>query len=149
MVRRNPGVVYGLSNILDNAVDFAESRVDRRGALDAATRSIEIRDDGPGYAPDVLLRVGEPYVTTRSAAERDRDSEEGGRARARALHRQDPARALGRAADPVATRPRRRRARWRGSFGRATRLKGVRQCRRSRAPDAPLTDETNSSYIRL
>ena len=37
------------------------------------TRSvIEIRDDGPGYAPDVLLRVGEPYVTTRSAAERAR-----------------------------------------------------------------------------
>src|SRR3954453_1274189 len=27
MGRRNPGVVYGLSNILDNATDFAESRV--------------------------------------------------------------------------------------------------------------------------
>ena len=24
-----------------------------------------IRDDGPGFAPDVLARLGEPYVTTR------------------------------------------------------------------------------------
>jgi two-component system sensor histidine kinase RegB len=39
---------------------------------------LEIRDDGPGYAPDVLLRVGEPYVTTRSAAERSEADEEGG-----------------------------------------------------------------------
>ena len=28
---------------------------------------IEIGDDGPGFAPEVLLRVGEPYVTTRGA----------------------------------------------------------------------------------
>jgi two-component system, sensor histidine kinase RegB len=39
---------------------------------------IEISDDGPGYAADVLLRVGEPYVTTRSAAKRTEDGEDGG-----------------------------------------------------------------------
>ena len=40
-----------------------------RGLLVSDEVLIEIRDDGPGYAPDILLRVGEPYVTTRSAAE--------------------------------------------------------------------------------
>ncbi len=34
----------------------------------AARVTLEIRDDGPGFAPEVLLRVGEPYVSTRSAA---------------------------------------------------------------------------------
>jgi two-component system sensor histidine kinase RegB len=78
MSRRNPGVVYGLSNILDNATDFAESRVTIEASWSPHEVFIEIRDDGPGYAPDILLRVGEPYVTTRSAAERTEDSEEGG-----------------------------------------------------------------------
>jgi two-component system sensor histidine kinase RegB len=73
--RRNPGVVYGLSNIIDNAVDFAQEivRIEARWTPDEVR--IEIRDDGPGYAPDVLLRVGEPYVTTRSAAKRGEDEE--------------------------------------------------------------------------
>ena len=76
--RRNPGVVYGLSNILDNAVDFAESKVDVEARWTRDEVRIEIRDDGPGYAPDVLLRVGEPYVTTRSAADRSDVEEDGG-----------------------------------------------------------------------
>ncbi|QFU14896.1 ActS/PrrB/RegB family redox-sensitive histidine kinase [Microvirga thermotolerans] len=79
MVRRNPGVVYGLSNILDNAADFAETHVIVEASWTAQEVSIEIRDDGPGYAPDILLRVGEPYVTTRSAAKRaEGEEEEGG-----------------------------------------------------------------------
>ncbi|GEP10995.1 ATPase [Methylobacterium gnaphalii] len=66
--RRNPGVMFGLANILDNAVDFAESRVviQARWTLDRV--SLEVRDDGPGFPSEVLLRAGEPYVTTRSPA---------------------------------------------------------------------------------
>lgn len=77
--RRNPGVVYGLSNILDNATDFAASHVVIEACWTPYEVSIEIRDDGPGYAPDILLRVGEPYVTTRSTAERtETNFDEGG-----------------------------------------------------------------------
>ena len=63
--RRNPGLTYGLSNIVDNAVDFANSQVSIAARWSADQVWLEIRDDGPGYSPDVLLRVGEPYVTTR------------------------------------------------------------------------------------
>jgi two-component system, sensor histidine kinase RegB len=76
--RRNPGVVYGLSNILDNAADFATSMVTVEASWSPHEVFIEIRDDGPGYAPDILLRVGEPYVTTRSAAKRSEADEEMG-----------------------------------------------------------------------
>lgn len=64
-VRRNPGLVYGLTNLLDNAVDFAESEVAVEAGWDERSVWIEIRDDGPGFPADVLLRLGEPYVTTR------------------------------------------------------------------------------------
>jgi len=64
--RRNPGVMFGLANIVDNAVDFADTRVliEARWTLDRV--SLEIRDDGAGFSGEVLLRAGEPYVTTRS-----------------------------------------------------------------------------------
>lgn len=64
--RRNPGVLFGLANIVDNAVDFATKQVaiEARWTLDRV--SLEIRDDGPGFSSEVLLRAGEPYVTTRS-----------------------------------------------------------------------------------
>jgi two-component system sensor histidine kinase RegB len=32
---------------------------------DAETIQVAICDDGPGFAPDILARIGEPYVTSR------------------------------------------------------------------------------------
>ena len=71
--RRSPGVMYGLGNLIDNAADFAASTVTLMARWSAETVSIEIGDDGPGFAAEVLLRVGEPYVSTRS--QRDAGSE--------------------------------------------------------------------------
>lgn len=67
---RNPGVLYGLGNIVENAVDFARSTVEARADWDAAAVSVTITDDGPGFAPDILSSLGEPYVTTRAADRR-------------------------------------------------------------------------------
>ena len=75
LCRRSPGLIYGLGNLLDNAVDFAASKVVMSARWTAETVSIELRDDGPGFAPEVLLRIGEPYVTTRG---RGRDGEGSG-----------------------------------------------------------------------
>lgn len=36
----------------------------------ASSVSVTISDDGPGFPPDVLRRLGEPYVTTRKLDER-------------------------------------------------------------------------------
>ena len=71
--RRNPGLLYGLANLVDNAVDFASHTVLIEAAWTENEVRIEIRDDGPGFAPEVLLRVGEPYVTTRGPAQRGDD----------------------------------------------------------------------------
>ncbi|MGZ8406907.1 MAG: ATP-binding protein, partial [Caulobacteraceae bacterium] len=36
---------------------------------DAGHISIEVRDDGPGFSPEVLNRLGQPYVSSRPAPE--------------------------------------------------------------------------------
>ncbi len=65
VMRRNPALLYGLGNLVDNAVDFAESEVRIDGSWSDDRVVIEIADDGPGFPPEVLVRFGEPYVTTR------------------------------------------------------------------------------------
>ncbi|MBB3809790.1 ActS/PrrB/RegB family redox-sensitive histidine kinase [Pseudochelatococcus contaminans] len=67
---RNPGLIYGLGNIIDNAVDFAATRVDVEAHWTASTVTLTVQDDGPGFTPDILLRLGDPYVTTRGAERR-------------------------------------------------------------------------------
>ncbi len=75
---RNPGLLYGLGNILENAVDFATSEVQIEARWDDAGVSVAIMDDGPGFSPDIVGRLGEPYVTTRRLGERQTDAEGGG-----------------------------------------------------------------------
>jgi two-component system, sensor histidine kinase RegB len=62
---RRPGIVYGLGNLIENAVDFAKETVEITARWDERELMIVIADDGPGFPPDVLDRLGEPYVTTR------------------------------------------------------------------------------------
>ena len=62
---RNPAIRYGLGNLIENAVDFANKRVEILAQWTAAEVRITISDDGPGFAPEVLDRIGAPYVTHR------------------------------------------------------------------------------------
>ena len=64
--RRNPGMIHGLGNIVDNAVDFARSDVAITAQWDQHHVTLIIADDGPGFPPDVLMRAGEPYLSRGS-----------------------------------------------------------------------------------
>ena len=66
---RNPAILYGVGNILENAVDFARERVEVNAWWNAHTVEIVVSDDGPGIPPDILKRIGEPYLTRRRAGE--------------------------------------------------------------------------------
>jgi two-component system sensor histidine kinase RegB len=69
---RNPAILYGVGNILENAVDFARDTVEVNAWWNSETVEIVISDDGPGIAPDMLKRIGEPYVSRRPSADEDR-----------------------------------------------------------------------------
>jgi len=70
-VARNPAVLYGLGNLMENAVDFAAEHVTVAASWTEETVGISITDDGPGFAPDIIARVGEPYVTSRPDLDKD------------------------------------------------------------------------------
>jgi two-component system, sensor histidine kinase RegB len=57
--------VHGLGNLISNAADFAQSQVWVRAQWSAGELLIAVEDDGPGFAFEILERIGEPYVTSR------------------------------------------------------------------------------------
>ncbi len=67
-IRRQPELVHGIRNLIQNAVDFAESRVWVQVLWSAPRIRIRISDDGPGYAPQLLGRIGDPFVRWRRHA---------------------------------------------------------------------------------
>ena len=65
VTQRNPGMIYGLGNLIENAIDFAAAKVEVDARFSATEVRIVIADDGAGFPPAVLEQLGEPFVTTR------------------------------------------------------------------------------------
>ncbi|WP_369057918.1 ActS/PrrB/RegB family redox-sensitive histidine kinase [Caulobacter sp. 73W] len=66
---RMPEVVHAMTSIVENAVDFAKSEVLVTARFDDRSVLVEVRDDGPGFSPEILAKLGEPYITSRPGAE--------------------------------------------------------------------------------
>lgn len=75
-VRRDPAVIHALRNLIQNAVDFAAERVVIEIGQTAGAVTVTVRDDGPGYPPALLARIGDPYLTCRRTGP-ERQSYEG------------------------------------------------------------------------
>ncbi|MEE9388164.1 MAG: ActS/PrrB/RegB family redox-sensitive histidine kinase [Paracoccaceae bacterium] len=68
IVWRSPEIIHGMRNLIQNAVDFAQSTVwvDATWAGDHVT--IRIIDDGPGFSQQVIGRIGDPFIQMRDSA---------------------------------------------------------------------------------
>ena len=62
---RRAEILHGLGNVIENAVQFCTNRVEVVVTWDDHLITMEVMDDGPGVAPSVLMRLGEPYVSSR------------------------------------------------------------------------------------
>ncbi|MGB3408550.1 MAG: ActS/PrrB/RegB family redox-sensitive histidine kinase [Jannaschia sp.] len=64
-IRRLPEIIHGLRNMIQNAVDFAKAEVwvDVRWSDDELV--IRVIDDGAGYPPEVISRLGDPFLRSR------------------------------------------------------------------------------------
>ncbi len=60
-----PEFRHALGNILNNGLEFARSKLQVVVEKDSREVRVVIRDDGPGFAPEVLEWLGEPYLSTR------------------------------------------------------------------------------------
>ncbi len=70
-ILRHPEVIHGLRNLVQNAVDFARSQVWIETGWDKTSVTVRIIDDGPGFPPQLIGRIGDPMIRRRrSEAER-------------------------------------------------------------------------------
>ncbi|MEM1365317.1 MAG: ATP-binding protein, partial [Pseudomonadota bacterium] len=63
---RSPGVLHGLGNIVENALDFAQSKVVVEVGWNETEIIVSVTDDGPGFSIENLERFGEPNMSRRS-----------------------------------------------------------------------------------
>jgi len=60
-----PELRHALANLIDNAVGYAEHRVRIVASLSSDLIVVRIEDDGPGFSPEIIELLGEPYVSSR------------------------------------------------------------------------------------
>ena len=65
-IQRTPEIIYGLRNFIGNAVKFSKSRVNINLRSDQKIIEIKINDDGPGIPEDIIQKIGEPYIKSKS-----------------------------------------------------------------------------------
>jgi len=76
VVPRRPEIIHGLRNLIQNAVDHARSNVLVEGSWTLERIVVMVHDDGPGFAPNLLPRLGEPFL--RGAGTLPSEAERGG-----------------------------------------------------------------------
>jgi two-component system, sensor histidine kinase RegB len=65
LIQRRPEIIHGLRNLAQNAVDFARSQVWVEGEWTPHRITVRITDDGDGFPPSLIGRIGDPFVRAR------------------------------------------------------------------------------------
>ncbi|MGR3806059.1 sensor histidine kinase RegB [Marinibacterium profundimaris] len=64
-ILRMPEVIHGMRNLIQNAVDFARGNVWVESMWTEKEISVRILDDGDGFPPHLIGRIGDPFVRRR------------------------------------------------------------------------------------
>ena len=68
MILRRPEIVHGLRNLIQNAVDFARANVWIDCSWSEERITVRVQDDGPGFPPHLIGRIGDPFMRDRRSA---------------------------------------------------------------------------------
>ena len=64
-ILRRPEIIHGLRNLIQNAVDFARTQVWIEAEWSRSHITLRILDDGEGFPPHLLGRIGDPFMRRR------------------------------------------------------------------------------------
>ncbi len=65
-IQRSAEMIYGLRNFIGNAIKFSKSRVNIFLISNEKEIKIIVNDDGPGFPGDIIEKLGEPYIKSKS-----------------------------------------------------------------------------------
>ena len=65
-IQRSAEMIYGLRNFIGNAIKFSKSTVNIFLISNEKEIKIIVNDDGPGFPKDIIKKLGEPYIKSRS-----------------------------------------------------------------------------------
>ncbi len=65
-IQRSAEMIYGLRNFIGNAIKFSKSKVNIFLISNEKEIEIIVNDDGPGFPKDIIKKLGEPYIKSRS-----------------------------------------------------------------------------------
>ncbi len=66
-IQRSAEMIYGLRNFIGNAIKFSKSKVNIFLISDNKEIKIIVNDDGPGFPRDIIEKLGEPYIKSKSS----------------------------------------------------------------------------------
>ena len=64
--KRSIEIVYGLRNFIGNANKFAKEKIFVTINSDSEMTEVIVEDDGDGFPKDILDKIGEPYIRSKS-----------------------------------------------------------------------------------
>ena len=70
-ILRMPEIIHGLRNLIQNAVDFSKTTVWVDIRWTDTTITVRILDDGNGFPPQLLGRLGDPFMGQRRNRKKD------------------------------------------------------------------------------
>ena len=59
-------IMYGLGNIIQNATEYAKSKIEINISWDKEYIFISVEDDGMGFSSEILERIGNPFISSKS-----------------------------------------------------------------------------------
>lgn len=67
IIMRKSELIHGFRNLIQNAVDFANANIWIETRWSDSRISVRIMDDGRGFPPTLIGRIGDPFMRRRSA----------------------------------------------------------------------------------
>ena len=59
-------IMYGLGNIIQNATEYAKSKIEINISWDKEYIFISVEDDGMGFSSEILERIGNPFISSKN-----------------------------------------------------------------------------------
>lgn len=71
VIQRRPEIIHGLRNLIQNAVDFSRGEIWIDLLWTGRHITVRITDDGAGFPPHLIGRIGDPFMRRRREDDRE------------------------------------------------------------------------------